>query len=227
MVYNALIVGQFFKCYKCIYFGAEEIRYSANGDHWQVGRRRSFDCLNKKRRGSTGSFLDDRTDRALLVQSYVQKLPAARWNIDEKRSKKEKKKGTPRLCSLQLSWTAASCSPNLKRSCHGRTKCEERGWWMANASTRIESRAGQRARLVLQAGHSQVALPPGAHVHTHAWKESKSLPFPVPNCRCMQAGGKKRGGYASVIPDCTVCAGVDQTAAGAFLWKKKNKKSCR
>jgi hypothetical protein len=26
-----------------------------------------------------------------------------------------------------------------------------------------------------------------------------------------------------VIPDCTVCAGVDQTAAGAFLWKKKEK----
>jgi hypothetical protein len=89
---------------------------------------------------------------------------------------------------------------------------------MANASTRIESRAGQRARLVLQAGHSQVALPPGAHVQKLAVPCSK-LP--------LHASGEKKRGYASVIPDCTVCAGVDQTAAGAFLWKKKNKKSCR
>jgi len=54
---------------------------------------------------------------------------------------------------------------------------------MANASTRIESRAGQRARLVLQAGHSQVALPPGAHVQKLAVPCSK-LP--------LHASGEKK-----------------------------------
>jgi len=69
MVYNALIMGQFFECYKCIYFGTEEISYSANGDDWQVGRRRSFDCLNKKPRGSTGSF-SRRPYRSSTTRTY-------------------------------------------------------------------------------------------------------------------------------------------------------------
>ena len=109
---------------------------------------------------------------------------------------------------------------------------------MQYASTRIESSAGEHARPASPPSKAKqtsrviprLPCPPGAHVRTHAWKAKacRSLFQTAVACKLPVVHAKKRGGYASVIPDCTVCGGMDQTAAaGAFLWKKKKKRSCR